>query len=63
MGIRSLLLRSNVFTMPEFLERRFSRSSAVYLASISIIAYVLTKISVHLWAAAIVMKASLDGIR
>ena len=49
-------LRSNVFTMPEFLERRFSRSSAVYLASISIIAYVLTKISVHLWAAAIVMK-------
>src|SRR5215475_403784 len=49
-------LRSNVFTMPEFLERRFSRSSAVYLASISIIAYVLTKISVHLWAAAIVMR-------
>ena len=49
-------LRSNVFTMPEFLERRFSRGSAVYLASISIIAYVLTKISVHLWAAAIVMK-------
>src|SRR6266850_1874052 len=31
-------LRSNVFTMPEFLERRFSRSCAVYLASISIIA-------------------------
>jgi SSS family solute:Na+ symporter len=49
-------LRSNVFTMPEFLERRFSRGSAVYLASISIIAYVLTKISVHLWAAAIVLK-------
>jgi SSS family solute:Na+ symporter len=49
-------LRSNVFTMPEFLERRFSRGSAVYLASISIIAYILTKISVHLWAAAIVMK-------
>jgi SSS family solute:Na+ symporter len=49
-------LRSNVFTMPEFLERRFSRASAVYLASISIIAYVLTKISVHLWAAAIVLK-------
>jgi solute:Na+ symporter, SSS family len=49
-------LRSNVFTMPEFLERRFSRSSAVYLASISIIAYILTKISVHLWAAAIVLE-------
>lgn len=49
-------LRSNVFTMPEFLERRFNRSSAVYLASISIIAYILTKISVHLWAAAIVLQ-------
>src|SRR5512141_3033049 len=36
-------LRSNVFTMPEFLERRFNRQSAVYLASVSIIAYILTK--------------------
>ena len=33
-------LRSNVFTMPEFLERRFSRSCSVYLASISILAYI-----------------------
>src|SRR5438128_6637269 len=49
-------LRSNVFTMPEFLERRFSRSCAVYLASISILAYVFTKISVHLYAAAIVLE-------
>ena len=49
-------LRSNVFTMPEFLERRFNRGSAVYLASISIIAYILTKVSVHLWAAAIVLE-------
>jgi len=48
-------LRSNVFTMPEFLERRFSRSCANYLASISVIAYIFTKISVHLYAAAIVM--------
>src|SRR5438045_9024549 len=48
-------LRSNVFTMPEFLERRFSRSCAVYLAAISILAYVFTKISVHLYAAAIVL--------
>lgn len=49
-------LRSNVFTMPEFLERRFNRSCAVYLASISIIAYIFTKISVHLYAAAIVLE-------
>src|SRR5215813_1723934 len=49
-------LRSNVFTMPEFLERRFSRSSAVYLASISIIAYIFTKISVQLYAASVVLE-------
>jgi solute:Na+ symporter, SSS family len=50
-------LRSNVFTMPEFLERRFNRNCATYLASISIIAYIFTKISVHLYAAAIVLKS------
>lgn len=49
-------LRSNVFTMPEFLERRFNRSCATYLASISVIAYVFTKTSVHLYAAAIVLE-------
>jgi len=49
-------LRSNVFTMPEFLERRFNRHCATYLASISIIAYIFTKISVHLYAAAIVLE-------
>jgi SSS family solute:Na+ symporter len=49
-------LRSNVFTMPEFLERRFNRSCATYLASISVIAYIFTKISVHLYAAAVVLE-------
>jgi len=49
-------LRSNVFTMPEFLERRFNRNCATYLASISVIAYIFTKISVHLYAAAIVLE-------
>src|SRR5713101_4914288 len=49
-------LRSNVFTMPEFLERRFNRHCATYLASISIIAYIFTKISVHLYAAAVVLE-------
>src|SRR5205807_6321781 len=49
-------LRSNVFTMPEFLERRFNRSCATYLASISLIAYIFTKISVHLYAAAVVLE-------
>src|SRR5512147_58965 len=49
-------LRSNVFTMPEFLERRFNRSCAVYLAAISIIAYIFTKISVQLYAASVVLE-------
>lgn len=52
-------LRSNVFTMPEFLERRFNRSCATYLAIISVIAYIFTKISVHLYAVAIVLKGVL----
>src|SRR5258708_608556 len=49
-------LRSNVFTMPEFLERRFNRQCAVYLAGISIIAYIFTKISVQLYAASVVLE-------
>src|SRR6202171_4030926 len=49
-------LRTNVFTMPEFLERRFNRQSAVYLAAISIIAYIFTKISVQLYAASVVLE-------
>src|SRR5215510_12224549 len=49
-------LRSNVFTMPQFLERRFSRQCAVYLAAISIVAYIFTKISVQLYAASVVLE-------
>ena len=49
-------LRSNIFTMPEFLERRFSPASRFYLASISILAYIFTKISVMLYAAAIILE-------
>src|SRR3954465_10780480 len=55
-GFVPFYLRSNVFTMPEFLERRYSRSCSVYLASISILAYIFTKISVHLYAAAVVLE-------
>ncbi len=41
-------LRSGVFTMPEFLERRYSPAARWYLSIISIIGYVLTKISLTL---------------
>ena len=50
-------LRSGVFTMPEFLERRYSPAARWYLAVISIIGYVLTKISVTIAAGGIVFEA------
>lgn len=49
--------RSGVFTMPEFLERRYSSGARYYLALISIIGYVLTKISVTIAAGGIVFEA------
>ena len=50
-------LRSGVFTMPEFLERRYSEGARWYLAIVSIIAYVLTKISVTIAAGGVVFEA------
>ena len=50
-------LRSRVFTMPEFLELRYSSASRWFLAVISIVAYVLTKVSVTVFAGAVVFKA------
>ena len=50
-------LSSGVFTMPEFLERRYSEGARWYLAIISIIGYVLTKISVTIAAGGIVFEA------
>jgi SSS family solute:Na+ symporter len=52
-------LRSNVYTMPEFLERRYNGACRTYLASVSLIAYVFTKIAVAIFAGAIVLKAVL----
>jgi SSS family solute:Na+ symporter len=54
-------LSSGVFTMPEFLERRYSEGARWYLAVISIVGYVLTKISVTIAAGGIVFE-SLMGI-
>jgi solute:Na+ symporter, SSS family len=52
-------LRSGVYTMPEFLERRYSPAARWYLAGISILGYVLTKISVTIFAGGIVFVALL----
>ena len=48
--------RIKIFTMPEFLERRFSASSRSILSMISLISYVLTKVAVTVYAGGVVFK-------
>lgn len=54
-----LYLRSGVFTMPEFLEKRYSTWARKYLSWVSIVAYILTKISVTIAAGGIIFTALL----
>ncbi|MCK4772917.1 MAG: Na+/glucose cotransporter, partial [Candidatus Latescibacteria bacterium] len=54
--------RSKVFTMPEFLERRFSPSARWVLSIISLVAYVLTKIAVGIFAGGIVFSTLLPEL-
>src|SRR5699024_9604507 len=53
--------RSGVFTMPEILEKRFSPEARWVLSVFSLVAYVLTKVSVTIYAGGIVVS-SLLGI-
>lgn len=55
-------MRSQVFTMPEFLERRFSPTARTVLSVISLVAYVLTKIAVGIFAGGIVFSVLLPDI-
>jgi SSS family solute:Na+ symporter len=52
-------MRSKVFTMPEFLERRFSPASRTFLSVISLVAYILTKIAVGIFAGGVVFAVLL----
>ena len=56
-------MRSKVFTMPEFLERRFSPANRWALSVISLVAYVLTKIAVAIFAGGIVFSVLLPDMR
>ena len=56
-------MRSKVFTMPEFLERRFSPASRTVLSLISLVAYILTKIAVGIFAGGIVFSVLLPEVR
>ncbi len=53
-------MRSGVFTTPEFLEKRFDERSRWFLSLFSIVAYVLTKVSVTIYAGGIVVSELLD---
>ncbi len=48
--------RSKVFTMPEFLERRYNTATRNFLSIISLVSYVLTKVAVTVYAGGIVFK-------
>ncbi|PID92355.1 MAG: Na+/glucose cotransporter [Bacteroidetes bacterium] len=48
--------RSGVFTMPEFLERRYNSKSRSFLSLISLVSYVLTKVAVTVYAGGVVFK-------
>ena len=49
-------IRSGAFTMPEFLEKRFDSRSRWFLSVFSLFAYVLTKVSVTIYAGGIVVS-------
>ena len=48
--------RSGVFTMPEFLEKRYNKESRSVLSVISLVSYVFTKVAVTVYAGGIVFK-------
>ena len=54
-------MRSMVFTMPEFLERRFSEKSRYVLSIVSLITFVISKIAVGIFAGGVVFATLLPG--
>jgi SSS family solute:Na+ symporter len=55
-------MRSKVFTMPEFLEKRFTPQARTVLSLISLFAYILTKIAVGIFAGGVVFRALLPDV-
>src|SRR5512133_3298152 len=48
--------RAGVFTMPEFLEKRYNRGARSILSIISLVSYVFTKVAVTVYAGGVVFK-------
>ena len=55
-------MRSLVFTMPEFLERRFSTNSRYVLSIVSLITFVVSKIAVGIFAGGVVFGTLLPEV-
>src|SRR6476469_3336222 len=55
-------MRSQVFTMPEFLERRFSPASRYVLSVVSIITFIVSKIAVGICAGGVVFGTLLPEL-
>jgi SSS family solute:Na+ symporter len=56
-------MRSRVFTMPEFLERRFNEKSRYVLSIVSLITFVISKIAVGIFAGGVVFGTLLPEMR
>src|SRR5512141_1016592 len=54
--------RSLVFTMPEFLERRFSTGSRYVLSIVSIVTFIVSKIAVGIFAGGVVFATLLPDL-
>lgn len=56
-------MRSQVFTMPEFLERRFSPASRYVLSIVSLVTFVISKIAVGIFAGGVVFATLLPELQ
>ena len=56
-------MRSRVFTMPEFLERRFSVKSRYVLSIVSIVTFIVSKIAVGIFAGGVVFSTLFPEVR
>jgi SSS family solute:Na+ symporter len=54
--------RSMVFTMPEFLERRFSPASRYVLSVVSLVTFIVSKIAVGIFAGGVVFRTLLPEV-
>ena len=55
-------MRSKVFTMPEFLERRFSPGCRTFLSIVSLVSYIVTKVAVGIFAGGVVFSSLLPDM-